>query len=29
MIPEYAEADLFEGAAHVPGYLLDPDEPAE
>ena len=29
MILEYTKADIFEGAKHVPGYLLDPDEPAE
>ena len=29
MILEYTEADIFEGASHVPGYLLEPDEPAE
>ena len=29
MILEYAEADILEGASHVPTYLLEPDEPPE
>ena len=29
MILEYTKADIFEGARHVPRYLLDPDESAE
>ena len=28
MILEYTEADIFEGVDYVPGYLLEPDEPA-